>query len=215
MTTPVTPPPDESPSRIAPGKATDPSGAAPSRAPQGFDSYMQGTSTAKTPPQAGPNPMDMARGNAPASAGSPSLDSILSQAKSAQDSLGNVGNQLNTPNLKLKRSQTHLLRNKLQDANGYIRSASSKLGIESPEMQMPQGATALDRFLAYVNDGQEQMLQVQQRVKELSESKDELRPADLLYVQVKMNQAQQEIEYSSTLLSKVIDSIKTILNTQL
>jgi flagellar biosynthesis/type III secretory pathway ATPase len=37
----------------------------------------------------------------------------------------------------------------------------------------------------------------------------------MMYMQIKMSQAQQEIEFSSTLLGKVIDSIKQVLNTQL
>ncbi len=87
-----------------------------------------------------------------------------------QDSLGNVGQQLNEPNLKLKRSQSHLLSNKLSDANGYIRTAGAKLGVETPPMKMPQGATGVDRFLAYVNDGQDQLLAVQQKLKDMSAS---------------------------------------------
>ncbi len=215
----TTPPPDKSPDKITPGKAMEPVERPFTQPPPGgFESYMQG---APTTPQAqqpgaagGPTPMDLSRGTAFQTAG-PSFDSIIAQTRTVQDSLGTVERQLNTQNLKLKRSQTHLLKNKLTDAHAYIASAGSKIGIDAPPMKMPTGAGPIDRFIAYINDGQDQMLAVQQKLKELSASGEEIRPGDMMYMQVKLSAAQQEIEYSSTLLSKVVDSMKTILNTQL
>ena len=216
-------PPDESPDKISAGKSIESEGKPIRQSPTNqFESYMQGASTApKNLPQGiepgaaqGTTPMDLSRGNAFQTAG-PSFESILAQAKTAQDSLGNVGNQLKTQNLKFKRSQSHLLRNKLTDANEYLHTAGAKIGAETPPSKVAAGATPIDRFLSYVNDGQDQLLAVQQKLKELSASGQQISPADMMLVQVKMNLAQQEIEYSSTLLGKVIDSIKTIMNTQL
>jgi flagellar biosynthesis/type III secretory pathway ATPase len=56
---------------------------------------------------------------------------------------------------------------------------------------------------------------VQQKLKSLAASNKPINPADMMLVQIKMSQAQQEIEYSTTLLGKVIDSLKQIINTQL
>lgn len=215
MTTPEAPSPDRSPDRITPAKATEPPGSTPSKPAGDFDSYMQsgtGKTAASTP--TGPTPMDIETG-ASLQTGAPTHATILAQSKTTQDALGDVKNKLNTPNLKFKRSQSHLLKNKLQDAHTHMRAASNKLGLEPPPLQMPTNPTPLDRFLAYVNDGQDQMVAVQEKLKEISNSGKPMNPSDLLLVQVKMNQAQQEIEYSSTLLSKVIDSIKTIINIQL
>ena len=216
----VTTPPDKSPDPITGGKSMEPIEkpmTPPSTA--GFDTYMQ--KTPGSPKQAGPGsgsqgptPIDLSKTPTFQTAG-PTFNTLLAQAKTAQDSLGTVKDQLNTPNLKFKRSQSHLMKNKLSDANSYIRSAGAKLGIEAPAMKMPSGATPLDRFLMYVNDGQDQLLSVQQKLKELSASREDIRPGDMMYLQVKMGLAQQEIEYSSTLLSKVISSITTIMNTQL
>ncbi len=161
-----------------------------------------------------PTPMEMSRTSTYQAAG-PTVNTLVEQARNAQDSLGTVQDQLATPNLKLKRSQAHLLRNKLGDANTYIRAAAGKLGIDTPPMKMATPGGPLERFMAYVNDGQDKMDSIQQKLKELAATNGELRAGDMLLVQVKMAQAQQEIEYSSTLLSKVIDSIKQILNIQL
>jgi hypothetical protein len=49
----------------------------------------------------------------------------------------------------------------------------------------------------------------------MSKHPDSLNPADMLLVQVKMNQASNEVQFSTTLMGKVIDSIKQILSTQL
>jgi hypothetical protein len=145
----------------------------------------------------------------------PSMAAIAQQTKSLQDTLGNVHSQLNTPNLKLKRSQAHLLRNKLSGAHDYIRQAAQKVGVEPSEFEVPSATNPLGRFIAYVNDGQNQLIQVQQQLQKMSAVGGQLNPTEMLSVTVKMNLAQQEITYSSTLLGKVIDSIKQLMNVQL
>jgi len=215
-------PPDKSPDRITPGKPLEPTGnpVTPGQSPAGFESYMQGAAQPKAAPAplpaaaGGPTPMEVARGPSISTAGL-SLDTVLAQAKTAQDSLGTVGKQLNDQNLKLKRSQSHLVRQKLGDANSYIRAAGSKLGLDLPEAKMPPGLSGISRFVAMINDGQDQLAQVQQQLKKMSAHNDQLTAGEMLSVQVKMGLAQQEIEYTSTLLGKVIQSVTQIINTQL
>jgi hypothetical protein len=132
-----------------------------------------------------------------------------------QDSMGNLNNQLNTTNLRLTRSQQHLLRNKLSDASTYLRAANGKLGIDAPPMPVPNGSGPINKFLNYVADGENQLNAAKQQISDLSKNGAQLRPADMLLIQIKLNQAQQEIEYSSTLLGKVISSFTQVLNTQL
>ena len=215
-------PADSSSNRIFPDKPVE-SIAKPaiSQPASTFDAYMQGTAGAKTPPATpgapgatGPTPMDISRGSA-ISANEISFNSILAQAKGAQDSLGNVGKQLNDQKLKLKRSQSHLVRQKLDDANGYIRAAGSKLGAPMGEQKLPPGLTGISRFIAMVNDGQDQLYQVQKQLSDLAGKGQSLNPGEMMAVQVKMGLAQQEIEYTSTLLSKVIQSMTQVINTQL
>ena len=214
-------PPDRSPDRITPGKALEPDQTI-SKPPSTFESYMQdaGQGVRTNAPPGSPVPAQGASAptgiRAPAiQTGGPTFDSLLGQARNVQDGLGTVGQQLQSPNLKLKRSQAHLLKNKLQDTNEYVRSAANKLGVETPPQKTPPGANPIGRFLSYVGSGQDQMMSVEQKLKQLAASNGQIRPEELLFVQVKMSQAQQEIEYSTTLLGKVIDSIKSIMNTQL
>lgn len=211
---------DKTPDRITPGKAPEP--LAPSTpsggAPTEFDRYMQG-SGGRTPPgmqaaQTGPTPMEMAKGASISTSGI-SFDSLLAQAGQVQDSLGTVEKQLGNQNLKLKRSQTHLVRQKLGDAGTHIRAAASKMGLNLEEGKVPSGLDTLSRFIAMVNDGQDQLSQVQEQLKKMSASGANVNPGDMLSIQVKMGIANQEIQYTTTLLGKVIQSFTQLLNTQL
>jgi hypothetical protein len=217
----MTIPSDKSPDRIIPGKPAESleKPMTTGQTPTGFDSYMQGTAQPQTPggtPAAtgGPTPMNIPQGPAISTSGI-SFDSILAQAKQTQDSLGTVEQQLNDKNLKLKRSQSHLVRQKLGDANSYVRTAGSKLGLDLPEGKMPPGVSGISRFIAMVNDGQVQLEQVQEQLKKMSADGTSINPGEMMSIQVKMGLAQQEIGYTSTLLGKVIQSFTQIMSTQL
>ena len=81
---------------------------------------------------------------------------------------------------------------------------------------MAPGLTGIPRFLAMVNQGQDQLAAVQKQIDDLSKkSPDQINPGEMMSIQVKMGLAQQEIEYTSILLSKVIQSVTQIINTQL
>lgn len=218
MSIPATPSPDESPGRIAAGKSLESVGSTPTKPPGSFESEMNQARSSMRPQEAastqGPSPMDLARGSLP-SPGSLSTATLLAQARQAQDALGHVSKQLQTKDLKFKRSQNHLLKNKLQDAQGHLRGAAAKLGVPQEEFKTSSSATPIERFLSYLNDGQEQMNGVQRKLEELSAKGQQINPADMLAVQVKINAAQQEIEYASLLLSKVVESIRTVINVQL
>ncbi len=144
------------------------------------------------------------------------FDSLLNQINTTQNTLNNLQNNLNTPKLAFKHSQQRLLDNKLTEAKSHLNAASQKLGAQMPEeTQVPQGATPVKKFLTYVTDGQNQLQAAQKKLQELSSSGQNLQPGELMQVQVKLAQAQQEIEYASVLLSKVVDVIKQTINIQI
>lgn len=147
--------------------------------------------------------------------GGGSMDTLVSQMATSQDSAVNVQNQLKTKNLRLSRSQEFLLQNKLSDASTHLRAVNGKLGIEAPPMPAPSGSGPIQKFIAYVADGENQLRAAKQQVASLRDKGESINPADFMLLQIKLNQAQQELEYSSTLLGKVITSLTQILNTQL
>jgi hypothetical protein len=194
---------------LTPGRPITPKGS-------GFESKMQGSGTPQqsgaTSPQ-GPSPAQGPQGP-PGAQGTPSVDSVASQVGTTQDSMGNLQNKLNTKNLHLTNSQKHLLRNKLSNSSTYLRAVNTKLGVETPPMP-PHTGGPIEKFLSYVADGENQLDAAKQKLMDIKSKGTDLKPADLMLLQIKMNQAQQEIEYSSTLLGKVISSMTQILNTQL
>lgn len=211
----------EPPERITPGQSPREPLEKPmssGRPPADFQSHMDGTKTQQGMQQQGttgaPSPMEVARGPAISTSGI-SFDSLQAQSKHAQDSLGTVEDQLKNKNLKLKRSQSHLVRQKLGDANNYIRAAGSKLGLKMSEGKMPPGLSGIARFIAMINNGQDQLAQVQEQLKNISKNGGNVNPGEMLSVQVKMGLASQEIQYTSTLLGKVIQSTVQLMNTQL
>lgn len=205
----MTVPPDKN---IAASKALEPADRPVRQQPNSqFETHMQGAPAAPKG-VTGTTPMEL---NTPMNVGTPTFDSLMAQSKTTQDTLGAVGTQLKTKNLKLKRSQTHLLRNKLTDAHTAMRGAGSQIGVNREPPDFANSLTPIDRFIAYVDDGQEQMLAMQAKLQEMATHPDKLNPAQMMLVQVKLSQAQQAVEYSSALLGKVIDAIKTIMNTQL
>ncbi len=146
----------------------------------------------------------------------PSFQTLLSQSANARDTLGEVEKNLKTPNLKLKRSQSQLLNTKLSNANDHLKAANEKLGAKlPPDTQVPKNADPVSRYLSMVTDGQNKLQEAQNQIQSLNEKGQALQPGELLLVQVKLAQAQQEIEYSSVLLSQVVGSLKQILNIQL
>lgn len=217
MTIKGTPAPEDVPRSVAPSPIGEGEPGQMPEATRSFQSYMQATEP--NPLLAGGksmqvSPFDVAQGQVLAAG--PTYQTIQTQAKAAQTALGDISTQLNTPNLKLRQSSKYILKNKLASAGAMIRSASSKLGApEQPPSEVPSGAGPIQRFLALVTDGQNQLEAAQEQVKALQSKGDALSPADMLLVQIKLNKAQQEIEYSSLLLSKAVDDMKTMMNIQL
>ncbi len=202
--------------RIEPNKGIDTEKTKPQQPDKSlFQSYMQegAPNAPKTTP--GASPAEVTGLPAMQTAG-PSVDSLLGQVNTSQANMDNIRDKLNTPDLKFKRQHQYLLRDKLTEANNHLASANTRLGAGpiSPT-EVADNAGPVEKFLAYVTDGQNQLLAAKSQLESLKSQGTQINPADMLLVQVKLSQAQQELEYSSTLLSKVVDMFKQMLNIQL
>ncbi|MFI5334686.1 MAG: hypothetical protein ACHQT8_05940 [Chlamydiales bacterium] len=185
---------------------------------QPFSSYME---EAKSATLGGPgrsslaSPFQIAAGQTTLPA-TPTLETLSGQVVNAQSTLGDVNTYLTNPNLKLKQSSKYLLKNKLSDANTHIRTATSRLGVDQPEeKEISVGAGPITRFVNYVTNGQNLLEASKQKLAEMKEKGEDLKPADFLLIQVQLNLAQQSLEYSSVVLSKAMDDIKMLMQTQL
>ncbi|MFS8564540.1 MAG: hypothetical protein LVR00_09700 [Rhabdochlamydiaceae bacterium] len=184
---------------------------------QSFQTYMDKAAQQNTPTQKPPtiSPFDLAHGATPLTQGA-NIDTLLTQAKSAHVTLGDISTQLNTKNLKLKQSQRYLLRNKLGDANSMLKAANLKAGGELPAAPAtPSSGGIIGKFLDFVNEGQSHISAIQKKLVGMKEKGDSLNPADFLAIQLKLGHAQQEIEYASIMLSKAVEDMKMLFNVQL
>lgn len=146
----------------------------------------------------------------------PTADSIHQQMRSTSLQLGDLQQKLNTPNLKLKPSQKYLLRGKLAEANQNIRQSAEKMGTPlSPPVDLRSKDNPIAKFLALITDGQTQLENATKMVKNLSTDGKSVNPANLLLVQIKLNRAQQQLEYSSVILSKAIEAMKSLFSVQI
>ncbi len=181
--------------------------------PSDFQAHMEPGSTAATG-GSGVSPMEALQ--QPSIQGTPTADTLLNQVQSAQGNLHEIHDKLQTPNLTFKRQHQTLLRDKLDDAFSHIQAANKKMGLPAAgPTKLPQDAGPVTKFLQYVTDGQNELVATQQHLQEMAKKPGSMDPADMLLVQVKLSQAQQELEYASVLLSKVIDVFKQMLNIQI
>jgi len=204
----ITGPPEIQPVREVSGEE------GPQKVPsRSFDSYMkEGAPPAQE--SAKISPFDLLKEGHPL-AKTIDAEAILQQMKTASSSLGDLQSKLHTKNLQLKPSQRYLLRNKLTEASDQIRSAAQATGvpIESPPPVLSR-RNPIERFLALVSDGQQQLRQAQENLAALGD-KDSLSVPELLKIQFKLSKAQREIEFASVMLGKVLSNLQTLFNVQI
>ncbi len=161
------------------------------------------------------SPFALMQGQIPI-ATTPSLTTLLAQINNVHSTLGDINTQLNTPKLKLRASTKYLVKSKLSEANENLRTLNAKLGAKiSSEPELSQFTGPLGRFFAYVNDGQAQMEQAKSQLESLKKQGGNLSPGDFLLIQVKINKAQQLLEFTSVLLSNAVSDVKQLMQVQL
>jgi len=202
---------------INPAKSIEPAKQETPKTSQSFESFMkdnkpQGSQT-KTE---GLSPFDLvAQGKGTLTTG-PTNESILGQMNSAACILGDLQDQMNRKNLKLRQSHKYLLRNALTKAHKNIQVAARKTGVNITSTHPPFNRKNLaHKFLDLVTDSQNQLSNAQSKIQGLNTDGMSMNPGDLLLIQIKLAKAQQELEYSSVLLSTAVSDIKTLFNIQL
>jgi hypothetical protein len=187
---------------------------------QSFSSFMQNapvSSEIQTAKSQMISPFELAQQGPKSGLVAPNLGTIMSQVQLAEGTMSGIQNQLSYPDLKLKGSQKFVVKNKLSDVNDSLRSANAKLGApEASATAISSGATGpLARYLDYVADGMNQLESAKRQIANLKTKGTSMSPADYLMIQIKMNKAQQELDFTTVLLSKAVDDFKTLMNVQL
>lgn len=162
------------------------------------------------------SPINLAAQGTQAISTPPTLATVQSQMQSVAGSLGDIKNQLHTKGLKLKQSEKYLLRSKLTAANANIRGVAERTGVNTgAPVNLSNTKNPITKFLELVSDGQNQLNSAAMKVHELSTSGKELNASQFLLIQAKLQKAQQELDFTSVLLGKATDTIKTLFNVQI
>jgi hypothetical protein len=203
-------------SKIDPLKSVSGQGESSTRTGQGFDAYMEkaGMQMPHTNPQA-ISPFDLAQGQRSVLATGPNFDTLLNQVNSSYAMLGDVVTGLKTKNLKLKQSDRTVLRKKLKEAYGHLSQVSSKMGLQPAEVKETSSGGLLGKLINFGIACQENIDSVKKHFMTLKQKGTKLDPTDFLNIQLKLNHAQQEIEFASLILSKGVDAIKNLMSTTL
>lgn len=178
-----------------------------------FSSLMQG-SAPTAPSSTMPSPLAIMQGKTPI-ATPPSLTTLMHQLQGMQSTAGDVQNQLSNTQLHLKASAKYLLDNKLAEANRELRGVNTKLGVTTAHTETPQMGGPLGKFIGYLTTGQSEMEAAKRQLSEIKAKGDSMAPGDFLLVQLKLNKAQQLLEFSSVLLSTAVSDIKQMMQVQL
>ena len=122
---------------------------------------------------------------------------------------------------EIKPSYQSLMHNRLTHIDDNIKVALSKAGIEHSVTEAPTTAALnntqlnpLERFLGFITHGQYQLEHLSSNIGMMTKAGTPMSPGDMLQIQIKVGQIQQEIELFTNSLNKALEATKTLMNTQ-
>ncbi len=195
--------------KIEPGKSVEKPTPGEMPDKSAFDAAMQPTQVA---PAEKLSPMEIASQKQTI----PTIDSVLNQINQTVNLQNDIRDKLQTPNLTLKNSQQKLLNSKLSESVTHLENAAEYMGAPKAQVsKTPPGSDPVTKFLGYLTSGQNQLLATKQTLEDIQAKGGEMKASQMMLVQVNLAQAQQQIEFSSLLLGKVVDALKQTLSIQL
>lgn len=181
-----------------------------------------------------PTPMNALAPQGGMQTGKASPENLVANMQLVMGQMKNLGDALQTPNLKLNPRTRRLLDAKLKRAKDHIQYVSSKANvgdekedqesssqgqrkIEKVQSSKDENQSAVEKLVGYVTDGQSQLESAMHNVSHMK--MDPKNPGMMMEhifgMQTKLYRAQVEVEFSSAVLQKAIDDLKTIMSVQL
>lgn len=139
---------------------------------------------------------------------------LIAQTQEAINRMEVVKGTLRTPDVQVKESLTPLLDSKLEHIDENLRSAMTKSGSEYVPRAIAPEVNPITRFLGFLTDGQYKLQTIAADVERMHLNKQEINPAAMIAIQIKVGLITQELEFFSGLLNKALESTKTIMNVQ-
>jgi hypothetical protein len=147
-----------------------------------------------------------------------SPDVLVAQTQEVIKKIEDVKTQLASPDLQLKDSVQNLLKNKLSHIDDSLKVVMNRAGLEYTP-QAAGGQTGLiapiERFIGFLTHGQYQLQKLASDVQMMHLNQEEISPASMLAIQIKVGYIQQEVEFFANMLNKALESTKTIMNVQI
>lgn len=143
-------------------------------------------------------------------------ESLIAQTQDVVKQIESIKQNLAAPNVDLKDSVVSLLKQKLEHVDENIKIALQKVG--STEYKPPENLTGLgkplERFIGFLAHSQYNLEHIGDDVQQMALDGKSLTPANMLAIQIKVSYVQQELEFFTSMLSKALESTKTIMNVQ-
>ncbi len=141
---------------------------------------------------------------------------LVVQSQDVIAKIDSLKTKLEAPDLQLNGAVRTALRSKLDHIDESLKIAISKAGGEHVPYAQPTGLMKpIDRFLGLLTHGQTQLETLTKDIQTMETTAGgEISPAKMLLIQIKVGHVQQEIELFTSMLSKALESTKTIMNVQ-
>jgi len=149
----------------------------------------------------------------------PTSNELVEQTKDTVNRIEKVKETLETAQVEIKRPVQRLMRNKLTHIEDSLRIATTKSGAETTK-EVPEVAgekkefSPLTNFIDHLTHSQVQLENLGAYLESMQASNEELAPANMLAIQIKVNHVQQELEFFTNLLNKSLESTKALMNVQ-
>ncbi|GAB4233750.1 MAG: hypothetical protein Tsb0021_12850 [Chlamydiales bacterium] len=150
------------------------------------------------------------------------INTSVSNIDQMRNDLSTVANSAREQNLNLDlhfRPYKTQMRNRLSHIEESLQIALSKTGQDAPGTEAIAGTPGnkynpVEEFLGRLNQIETQMQGMGNYLDFMARSGQEITGANMLAIQLKTTQIGQEVEFFAGLLSKALESVKTIMNIQ-
>jgi hypothetical protein len=194
-----------------------------------FEALMKQGTGSSTPPVADakiaeanpskPTLMDQVRNtsNAVDPATKVTQSQLVQQTQEVIQKIDQVKETLSAPNVSVRPAYQGELKNKLTHIDENLKIALSKAGADfdaTPTAQAGGVTNPIERYLGYLTSSQDQLYSLGAQLSTMDQAKEQLSPANMIAIQIKVGTIQTELEFFTGLLNKALDSTKTLMNVQ-
>lgn len=140
---------------------------------------------------------------------------IKVQANELIAQMDELKTKLSTSKEEVKSSVKNLLTSELSHVDESLKIVLNKAGVEyASPAQQKNLATPIERFLGFITDAQVQLDSMGNDINKMAIMKDQISPAAMIAVQVKLGYVQNQVEFFTAILSQGLQATKTIMNIQ-